>query len=54
MNSEAVEMFKGFRRWFYRDAEWWEFWFPQSGPIGGVLFCMAFWLAVFVVWEAMQ
>lgn len=24
--------------WAYRDAEWWQFWMPQSGPLGGVIF----------------
>jgi glycerol uptake facilitator-like aquaporin len=23
------------KRWWLREAEWWQFWLPQSGPIGG-------------------
>lgn len=22
-------------RWWCHDAKWWQFWYPQSGPIGG-------------------
>lgn len=25
------------RRWLDADAEWWEFWMPQSGGIGGAI-----------------
>lgn len=25
-------------RWWYHDAKWWQFWYPQSGPIGAGVF----------------
>lgn len=27
-----------FLKWFQQPAEWYEFWMPQSGPIGGLIF----------------
>lgn len=27
-----------FREWFFHDARWYEFWFPQSGVVGGLIF----------------
>jgi hypothetical protein len=26
------------KKWFMREACWYQFWFPQSGPIGGIIF----------------
>jgi glycerol uptake facilitator-like aquaporin len=25
------------KRWLHKDAEWWQFWLPQSGPVGGMI-----------------
>ena len=25
------------KRWFFKGARWWQFWLPQSGPVGGVI-----------------
>ena len=26
-----------FYNWVYRDAEWWQFWRPQRGGVGGTI-----------------
>lgn len=26
------------KTWWLAPAEWWQFWFPQSGGIGGAIF----------------
>lgn len=26
-----------FQSWLERDAEWWEFWHPSSGLVGGLI-----------------
>lgn len=26
-----------FTSWSMKDAKWWQFWMPQSGPVGGLL-----------------
>lgn len=44
--SEERSMFD---RWLYHDAEWWQFWWPNSGMIGGALLglvCMTILIAV--------
>lgn len=23
--------------WFYRPAKWWQFWYPQSSAVGGII-----------------
>jgi hypothetical protein len=25
------------KRWFFKGAQWWQFWLPQSGPVGGII-----------------
>jgi hypothetical protein len=40
------------RKWIYTDAEWYEFWMPQSGPVGGLILSAILWgifVAVLVV-----
>jgi len=27
-----------FKEWVFKDAKWYEFWMPDSGPIGGLIF----------------
>jgi len=27
--------------WFTKPAKWWQFWYPNSGPIGAVIMCLA-------------
>lgn len=26
-----------FKKWWNADAEWWQFWYPASGSIGGII-----------------
>ena len=28
--------------WKYKEAKWWQFWLPQSGPVGGMLLGVSF------------
>lgn len=37
-------------RWSMRDAEWWQFWRPQSGLIGGVIVALLIELIVIGVY----
>jgi hypothetical protein len=38
--------------WWLRDAEWWQFWMPQSGLIGGCIVGLLMWLIYGVVFGA--
>lgn len=29
---------KWFKEWYFHPAVWYEFWWPQSGALGGVIF----------------
>jgi len=31
------KMTKSFTDWMVEPAEWWEFWMPMSGAIGGII-----------------
>lgn len=27
--------------WFTKPAQWWQFWYPNSGPLGALIMCLA-------------
>ena len=35
--TEEHDMKGAILEWFYRPAQWWQFWLPQSGFIGGLI-----------------
>lgn len=38
-----------FKRWLYHPAEWWEFWYPQSGYKGGGMIGAAMFIAALLL-----
>jgi len=38
LQRAAKKMHRVIRQWINTPAEWWEFWLPQSGLVGGVVF----------------
>jgi hypothetical protein len=36
------------RKWLFHPAEWWQFWYPQSGLFGGLIIAYALILSLFV------
>ena len=37
MTRETVQGKRWDDKWAFRDAEWWQFWMPQSGLAGGMI-----------------
>jgi hypothetical protein len=35
------------KHWYYHPAEWWQFWYPQSGLPGALLFWALFYAVGF-------
>lgn len=40
---------KAFMRWLTTPCPWWEFWNPQSGPVGGLLGGLVLWSLIGLV-----
>ena len=36
-----------FKRWWFHPADWWEFWYPQSGAQGGGMVGAAIFIVAF-------
>jgi len=34
------------RDWYFHPAAWWQFWYPQSGIIGGLIILMITWILI--------
>lgn len=41
------------KKWLLHPAEWWEFWYPQSGHIGGGLIGSAM-IVLLAIWIALR
>lgn len=37
------------KRWLFHRAEWWEFWYPQSGASGGGMIGAAIFILMFAI-----
>lgn len=37
-----------FKQWWSHSAEWWEFWYPQSGVNGGGMIGAALFILIFL------
>jgi hypothetical protein len=42
-------MIQALKWWWCHDAEWWEFWFPQSGARGGGIIGVALFIIIFTL-----
>lgn len=47
-------MLKWMFKWATTDADWYQFWYPQSGLLGGVFFGLVITVAIMVILNAVS